>query len=29
MLNDSNIIQADIPKIGEEIILQGNLFQVF
>ena len=29
MLNDSNIIQADIPKIAEEIILQGNLFQVF
>ena len=29
MLNDSNIIQTDIPKIAEEIILQGNLFQVF
>ena len=27
MLNDSNIVQADIPKIAEEIKLQGN--QIF
>ena len=29
MLNDSNIILADIPKIAEEIKLQGNSIQVF
>ena len=29
MLNDSNIILADIPKIAEEIKLQGHSIQFF